>query len=171
MPGTTTNAINMGSYNYLGFAENEGPRAESVAETLKQYGVGVCSTRHELGTLEAHLQLEKTVAEFLGVEDSLIVGMGFATNSTNIPTLAGKGCLILSDELNHASLILGCRLSGAVIKVFKHNSKCRSDGSELTRCIVRYCRFGTKAAASDRRRSTQEPLAVEEDHHYDRGSL
>jgi len=123
MPGTTTHAINMGSYNYLGFAENEGPRADSVEETLKNYGVGMCTTRHELGTLDSHRKLENMVSEFLGVEDSLIVGMGFATNSTNIPTLAGKGCLILSDELNHASLILGCRLSGAVIKVFKHNSK------------------------------------------------
>ena len=50
-------------------------------------------------------------------------GMGFATNSTNIPTLVGKGDLIVSDELNHASLVLGARLSGAKIKVFKHNGK------------------------------------------------
>lgn len=49
--------------------------------------------------------------------------MGFATNSTGIPAIAGKGCLIMSDELNHASLALGCRLSGAKIRVFKHNSK------------------------------------------------
>lgn len=63
------------------------------------------------------------MARFLGVEACMTVGMGFATNSTNIPGLAQKGCLILSDELNHASLILGCRLSGATIRVFKHNSK------------------------------------------------
>lgn len=49
--------------------------------------------------------------------------MGFATNSANIPTLVGKGDLIISDELNHTSLILGARLSGAKIKVFKHNGK------------------------------------------------
>jgi len=70
-----------------------------------------------------HLELETLLAEFLKVEDCAIFGMGFATNSTNIPNLVEKGCLILSDELNHASLILGCRLSQASIKVFKHNSK------------------------------------------------
>lgn len=68
-----------------------------------------------------HQELEKLVAEFIGVEDSIIIGMGFATNSTNMPTIISKGCLILSDELNHASLVLGCRLSGAKIRVFKHN--------------------------------------------------
>ncbi|KAI1295515.1 Serine palmitoyltransferase 2 [Halotydeus destructor] len=122
MPGSTTRAINMGSYNYLGYAENEGPRADQVQGVIEEQAVGVCTTRHELGTLESHRRLENTVAEYMGVEDALVVGMGFATNSTNIPTLAGKGCLIMSDELNHASLILGCRLSGAVIKVFKHNN-------------------------------------------------
>ncbi|XP_064463994.1 serine palmitoyltransferase 2-like, partial [Ornithodoros turicata] len=122
MPGTVTKAINMGSYNYLGFAESAGPVADEVETSIRTYGNGICSTRHELGTLDIHLELESVVARFLGVEDCLTVGMGFATNSTNIPTLAGRGCLLLSDELNHASLILGCRLSGATIKVFKHNN-------------------------------------------------
>lgn len=121
MPGTVTKAINMGSYNYLGFAENSGPRTESVEVTIKKLGIGVCSTRHELGSFEIHRILEKKVAKFLDVEDSIVFGMGFATNSTNIPALAGKGCLIFSDEYNHASMILGCRLSGATIRVFKHN--------------------------------------------------
>lgn len=76
-----------------------------------------------LGNLDIHHKLESMMAEFLGVEDSIVVGMGFATNSTNIPTLVSKGCLIFSDELNHASLVLGCRLSGAKIIVYKHNSK------------------------------------------------
>ncbi|KAF8777873.1 Serine palmitoyltransferase 2 like protein [Argiope bruennichi] len=76
----------------------------------------------EVSTLDIHVDLEKQVAEFLGVEDSIIIGMGFATNSTTIPSLVSKGCLIFSDELNHASLVLGCRLSGAKIRVFKHNN-------------------------------------------------
>jgi len=93
-----------------------------------------------MGTLSIHHELEKTVAEFLGVEDAIAFGMGFATNSLNLPRfcsqshdetlsfimivfvfrLMNKSCLVLSDELNHASLILGLKLSGATIKVFKH---------------------------------------------------
>ncbi|NWH16632.1 SPTC2 palmitoyltransferase, partial [Grus americana] len=115
--------INMGSYNYLGFAQKAGPCQEAAAKVLSQYGAGVCSTRQEMGNLDKHEELEKLVARFLGVESAMTYGMGFATNSMNIPALVGKGCLILSDELNHASLVLGARLSGATIRIFKHNSK------------------------------------------------
>lgn len=69
-----------------------------------------------------HLELEQLTARFLGVEDAIVFGMGFATNSLNIPTLITPGCLVVSDEKNHASIILGLRLSGAVTKVFNHNS-------------------------------------------------
>ncbi|KAJ8411794.1 hypothetical protein AAFF_G00154320 [Aldrovandia affinis] len=114
--------INMGSYNYLGFAENTGVCAEAAAKVTTKYGVGVSSTRQEMGNLDRHEEMEKLVARFLGVESAMAFGMGFATNSMNIPALAGKGCLILSDELNHASLVLGARLSGSTIRVFKHNN-------------------------------------------------
>uniref|UniRef100_A0A8K9UG87 serine C-palmitoyltransferase n=1 Tax=Oncorhynchus mykiss TaxID=8022 RepID=A0A8K9UG87_ONCMY len=114
--------INMGSYNYLGFAENTGRCADAATESTHHYGVGVGSTRYEMGNLDIHEELEQLVARFLGVESSMAFGMGFATNSMNIPALAGKGCLILSDELNHASLVLGARLSGSIIRVFKHNN-------------------------------------------------
>ncbi|XP_012511514.1 PREDICTED: serine palmitoyltransferase 2 [Propithecus coquereli] len=114
--------INMGSYNYLGFARNTGACQEAAAKVLEEYGVGVCSTRQEIGNLDKHEELEKLVAKFLGVEAAMTYGMGFATNSMNIPALVGKGCLILSDELNHASLVLGARLSGATIRIFKHNN-------------------------------------------------
>ena len=70
-----------------------------------------------------HQELEQYVARFLGTEDAITFGMGFATNSLNLPSLVSKGCLVLSDENNHASLILGLRLSGATIQVFKHNGK------------------------------------------------
>ncbi|XP_020511253.2 serine palmitoyltransferase 3 [Labrus bergylta] len=119
---TLHDVINMGSYNYLGFAENNADFLKTVVDKTQQYGVGVCSTRQEVGNLSIHEELEQLVAEFLGVESSMIFGMGFATNSMNIPALVGKGCLILSDELNHTSLILGARLSGATIRVFKHNN-------------------------------------------------
>lgn len=75
------------------------------------------------GTLDIHNELEALVAKFVGKPAAMVFGMGFATNSANIPTLVGKGDLIISDELNHTSLILGARLSGAKIKVFKHNGK------------------------------------------------
>uniref|UniRef100_A0A8C7PR78 serine C-palmitoyltransferase n=1 Tax=Oncorhynchus mykiss TaxID=8022 RepID=A0A8C7PR78_ONCMY len=114
--------INMGSYNYLGFAENTGYCADASAEVTMKYGVGVASTRQEMGNLDRHEEMEELVAKFLGVESAMAFGMGFATNSMNIPALTGKGCLILSDELNHASLVLGARLSGSTIRVFKHNN-------------------------------------------------
>ncbi|CAB1428539.1 unnamed protein product [Pleuronectes platessa] len=114
--------INLGSYNYLGFAENTGPCVDSAAEVTMKYGVGVASSRQEMGNLDCHEEMEKLMAEFLGVESAMVFGMGFATNSMNIPALVGKGCLILSDELNHASLVLGARLSGSTIRVFKHNN-------------------------------------------------
>ncbi|XP_035256777.1 serine palmitoyltransferase 3 isoform X1 [Anguilla anguilla] len=116
------NVINMGSYNYLGFAENNASFLRTVADTTDEYGLGVCSTRQEMGNLSIHAELEELVAQFVGAESAMTFGMGFATNSMNIPALVGKGCLILSDELNHTSLILGARLSGATIRVFKHNN-------------------------------------------------
>ncbi|CAK8698203.1 unnamed protein product [Clavelina lepadiformis] len=115
------NVINLGSYNYLGFAENEGTCTEAAIVTAKKYGAGVCSSRQEIGNQDIHMKLEQTMADYLDVEACIIFGMGYATNSTNIPCLVDKSCLILSDGLNHASLVLGCRLSGATIRVFKHN--------------------------------------------------
>lgn len=119
---TLKDVINLGSYNYLGFAENTGPCAAAAAQVSRKYGVGVASTRQEIGNLDIHEDMENLVARFLGVESAMVFGMGFATNSMNIPALTGKGCLILSDELNHASLVLGARLSGSTIRVFKHNN-------------------------------------------------
>ncbi|XP_028739423.1 serine palmitoyltransferase 3 [Peromyscus leucopus] len=114
--------INMGSYNYLGLASKYDESMKTVKDALEEYGVGVASTRHEMGTLDKHKELEELMAKFLNVEAVMIFGMGFATNSMNIPILVGKGCLILSDELNHTSIILGARLSGATIRPFKHNN-------------------------------------------------
>lgn len=119
--GEKLTTINLGSYNYLGFANNNGPIAENVINSIKTYGVATNSTPQEFGTLAHHRQLESLLSEYLGTEDAIAFGMGFATNALNIPSIVGKGCLILSDELNHTSLVLGSRLSGAVIKIYKHN--------------------------------------------------
>lgn len=119
--GRKISTLNMGSYNYLGYAENDGPCSKAAIESIKEYSVATCSTRQEIGTNKCNQQLETLMAKFLNVEAAMTFGMGFATNSLNIPTIVGKGCLIMSDELNHASLVLGARLSGASVKVFKHN--------------------------------------------------
>lgn len=66
--------------------------------------------------------MEALTAQFLGVEDAIVFGMGFATNSLNLPSLLSPGCLVVSDEKNHASIILGLRLSGATVRVYKHNN-------------------------------------------------
>lgn len=81
-----------------------------------------CSPRRELGTTSLHIELEQLTAQFVGVEDSIVFGMGFATNALNLPAFLSPGCLVLSDEKNHASIILGLRLSGSTIRVFKHNN-------------------------------------------------
>ncbi|CAF1275230.1 unnamed protein product [Rotaria magnacalcarata] len=119
--GKTINAINLGSYNYLGFAEKSGPCATDAINSIKKFGVSNCNTRTEIGTQRYHVELEKLLADFLHVESSIAFGMGFATNSLNLPVLASKGDLILSDEMNHASLILGIRLSGASYRTYAHN--------------------------------------------------
>eukprot|EP00112_Aurelia_sp_Birch-Aquarium-sp1_P021621 Seg587.1 transcript_id=Seg587.1/GoldUCD/mRNA.D3Y31 product="Serine palmitoyltransferase 2" protein_id=Seg587.1/GoldUCD/D3Y31 len=119
--GGKTRVINVGSYNYLGFGECNGVCTDSAQNAIAENGISLCSSRHEYGVTGIHKELEKTVAQFLRKPDAICFAMGFATNSTCIPTLIGPGCCIISDELNHASLVLGARLSGAKIRVFKHN--------------------------------------------------
>ncbi|CAG7833566.1 unnamed protein product [Allacma fusca] len=120
--GKTIKCINLGSYNYLGFAENHGPCAEDSIRTIRTQGVCVGSTRGELGNAIYHDQLDRLVARFVGHEDAITCGMGFATNALNLPCILNKNCLVISDEKNHASIILGLRTSGATIRVFKHNN-------------------------------------------------
>jgi serine palmitoyltransferase len=121
MTGDDKEMLNLSSYNYLGFAQSHGACADAVERALDHYGPAGASTRLDSGTLDLHEEAEELVARFLEQEAATIVSMGFATNSTIIPALVSKGCLIISDELNHASIVAGVRLSGASIRVFKHN--------------------------------------------------
>ncbi|KAI0057297.1 serine palmitoyltransferase 2 [Artomyces pyxidatus] len=121
LTGTRTRGLNISSYNYLGFAQARGGCADAVEEGIRRYGVSTCGARLEGGTSELHIMAEALVARFVGQEDALISSMGFATNSTVIPALVSKGCLVISDELNHASIRYGVRLSGASVRMFKHN--------------------------------------------------
>ena len=122
LTGGRTRALNVSSYNYLGFAQSKGACTDADVESIKRYGVSSCGSRLEGGTLDLHIQAEALVARFMGMEDALLSSMGFATNSTIIPALVGKGCLVISDELNHASIRVGVRMSGANVRMFKHNN-------------------------------------------------
>jgi serine palmitoyltransferase len=121
MNGTTTETLNMSSYNYLGFAQSEGPCADSVEETIRKYGLSTASSRSEVGTSDLCVDCENLIADFVGKESAMVFSMGFGTNASIFPALVGKGDLIISDELNHASIRFGSRLSGAMITSFKHN--------------------------------------------------
>ncbi|EXJ84203.1 serine palmitoyltransferase [Capronia epimyces CBS 606.96] len=121
LTGTTTETLNMSSYNYLGFAQSEGPCADSVEEVIRKYGLSTSSARSEVGTSDLAVECEQLIAEFVGKESAMVFSMGFGTNASIFPALVGKGDLIISDELNHASIRFGSRLSGAMIASFKHN--------------------------------------------------
>jgi 7-keto-8-aminopelargonate synthetase-like enzyme len=112
----------------LGFAENRGHCATAAIQASRDFGIAAAATRLEIGTSKLHQELEQLTAEFVGTEDAITFGMGFATNTLNIPSIVGgKGCLVLSDEKNHASIILGIRLSGATVRLFRHNSMTASN--------------------------------------------
>lgn len=120
--GTYTETLNMSSYNYLGFAQSEGPCADAVEECVKRYGVSFCSPRGDVGTSDLALEVEREVAAFVGKPAAMVFSMGYVTNASSFPAIVSKGCLIISDEFNHASIRIGARLSGAVIQSFKHNN-------------------------------------------------
>uniref|UniRef100_A0A0R3S6N2 Aminotran_1_2 domain-containing protein n=1 Tax=Elaeophora elaphi TaxID=1147741 RepID=A0A0R3S6N2_9BILA len=119
--GTETEVINVGSYNYMGFAQTDSLCGKEAAAIIDEQGLSTCCSIQQLGFSKAQHDLEKLVAEFVGVDDAICFSMGFATNSLNTPCLADKNSIIISDQFNHASLILGSRMSGATVRIFKHN--------------------------------------------------
>ncbi|MBC8336820.1 MAG: glycine C-acetyltransferase [Anaerolineales bacterium] len=113
--------LNFCSNNYLGLANH--PRIAAAAKAaIDEYGVGPGAVRTIAGTMDLHIKLEQRLAEFKKVEAALTFQSGFNANTATIPALVGKGDVIFSDRLNHASIIDGCRLSGAKIKAYEHNS-------------------------------------------------
>jgi serine palmitoyltransferase len=102
--GEIHEAINISSYNYLGFATPGGVLEPTVLDTLNRFGISTTSAINVAGRTKTHTDLENIVSEFLNVEDAMIFGMGWATNVTGIPTLIGSGCLVISDSLNHNSI-------------------------------------------------------------------
>jgi len=111
--------INLASNNYLGLCEH--PKLlEAAIQATKKYGVGSGAVRTIAGTMKIHIELEEKIAAFKGVEACVVFQSGFTANAGTVSSILGKEDFILSDELNHASIIDGARLSRAKIKVFRH---------------------------------------------------
>lgn len=119
--GTSKECLNLSSYNYLGFAQSHGVCTDAALKSVDDYGTSVCSPRSHSGTSDLHMECERVIADFVGKEDAIIVSQGYGTNANLFSSLADSKTLVISDELNHASIRFGIRLSGAVVKVFKHN--------------------------------------------------
>jgi glycine C-acetyltransferase len=111
--------INLSSNNYLGLTTHPRLR-EAALEATRRLGVGSGSVRSIAGTMGIHLELERRLAEFKGTEAVVVFQSGFAANAGTVAAVLSKDDVVVSDELNHASIIDGARLSRATIKVFPH---------------------------------------------------
>ncbi|MBI4847966.1 MAG: 8-amino-7-oxononanoate synthase [Nitrospirae bacterium] len=111
--------INFSSNDYLGLSGHP-EIVRAAARALKEYGLGSGSSRLLSGTHTPHEKLEARIAEFKKTEAALVFNTGYAANTGTIPAIAGDDALILSDELNHASIVDGVRLSRANVKIYKH---------------------------------------------------
>lgn len=111
--------VNLSSNNYLGLATH--PRLKQAAlDAVEKYGVGSGAVRTIAGTMELHMELERRLAAFKHVEAVVVFQSGFTANAGTVSSVLGKDDFIISDALNHASIIDGARLSRATIKVFPH---------------------------------------------------
>ncbi len=111
--------INLASNNYLGLTSHPKLR-EAAIEATRKYGVGSGAVRTIAGTMRIHMELEEKIARFKNVEACVVFQSGFTANAGTVSSILGKEDFIISDELNHASIIDGARLSRARIKVFRH---------------------------------------------------
>src|SRR6202171_4596656 len=136
--------INLASNNYLGLATHKALR-KAALEATRKYGVGAGAVRTIAGTMKLHMELEEQIAKFKNVEACVVFQSGFTANAGTVSAVLGKEDLIISDELNHASIIDGARLSKATIKVFKHK-----DVKDCERILKEHEEFpGKKLIISD----------------------
>jgi 8-amino-7-oxononanoate synthase len=112
--------IMLGGYSYLGLQGHPGIELAAI-RAIERYGTGTHGVRLLAGTLPIHTELEACIAELKGCEAAVVLSSGFMTNLTAIGSLVGPGDLVLSDSLNHASIVDGCRLSGAQVVKLHHN--------------------------------------------------
>src|SRR5512132_2899765 len=118
--------INLASNNYLGLTTHPKLR-EAALEAVRKYGVGSGAVRTISGTMTLHMELEERIAAFKNVEACVVFQSGFAANAGTVSAILTPEDHIISDELNHASIIDGCRLSKAKIHVFPHKDVARAD--------------------------------------------
>jgi glycine C-acetyltransferase len=111
--------VNLSSNNYLGLTTHPKLR-QAALRAIDEFGVGTGSVRTIAGTMDIHMELERRLAEFKNVEKVVVFQSGFAANAGTVSAVLTKEDVVISDELNHASIIDGCRLSRATIKVFPH---------------------------------------------------
>ncbi len=111
--------VNLSSNNYLGLTTHPKLR-ERALTAVKEFGVGTGSVRTIAGTMEMHMELERRLAEFKQVDKVVVFQSGFTANAGSVSAILTREDVVISDELNHASIIDGCRLSRAAIKVFPH---------------------------------------------------
>jgi glycine C-acetyltransferase/8-amino-7-oxononanoate synthase len=131
------------SNNYLGLADHPRVR-EAAAEAAMRWGVGAGASRLVSGTMTIHRRLEERLAEWEGSESCVLFGSGYLANMGVIGALAGKGDTVFSDELNHASIIDGARLSRAEVVVYRH-----SDSEHLQWCLRRHGSQGRQLIVTD----------------------
>jgi 7-keto-8-aminopelargonate synthetase-like enzyme len=167
--GKSTRCLNLGSYNYLGFADDwKETCRDDVTQSVDEWPISMTSSRQAFGTTKLHVELEELVARFLGKESAVVFPMGYGTNSTGIPTLMGAGSLIISDSLNHTSIINGSRSSVAQIRVFKHNNTQHLEEilrEGLSACPFLFLNFILNfIICSDHQRPAQTPPPVDQDH-------
>ncbi|OLV15599.1 glycine C-acetyltransferase [Deinococcus marmoris] len=135
--------VNLASNNYLGFADH--PRLkEKAAAYLREWGVGAGAVRTIAGTLRIHEELEQQLAAFKHTGSALVLHSGFTTNQGVLGTLLKEGDLVISDALNHASIIDGLRLTKATKKVYKH-----ADADDLERLLQENETDGLKLVVTD----------------------
>ena len=124
--------IMLGSNSYLGLTSHPKVKEAAIA-AIKKYGSGCAGSRFLNGTLDIHIELEEKLAEFVGKDGALVYSTGFQSNLGAIPTVTGRNDYILIDELDHASIIEGTRLSFAKVMKFRHNDM-ESLEKQMQRC-------------------------------------
>ena len=112
--------IMLGSNNYLGLTGD--PRVKAAArDALEHYGTALTGSRFMNGTIPLHVELEREIADWMGTEDALVFTTGYQANLGTIGTILGPGDTVICDSGDHASILDGCRLSGAKLRPFRHN--------------------------------------------------